>query len=220
MDVQGYTKTFTMDQGTILGNDQEFQALYNAPLTDGKRQGICCGLSMIWAARRMMYHDETPEQRKQALVGHGGFRFGGRSQDIMMAKGDADGGVEDLYRGWFGDSLATYVLRIVGGSVIDNPQPISLSVLADGAQGSGTYCLYNMGLDTAGGGAAHMVASYTSHGTFGLGFNRHFYFFDPNMGEYRIGMDEVQAFLRGVLNAYENTFLGVNYFDQFRVERG
>lgn len=27
MDVRGYTKTFDMNQGTILGNDQESQAL-------------------------------------------------------------------------------------------------------------------------------------------------------------------------------------------------
>lgn len=136
-----------------------------------------------------------------------------------MAKGDADGGVEDLYRGWFGDSLATHVLRIVGGSVLDNPSPVSMDALVDGASSSGAYCLYNMGLSTAGGGAAHMVASCMSHGTFGLGFNRHFYFFDPNMGEYRIGTDDMQPFLRGVMDAYESSFLGVNYFDQFQVER-
>jgi len=218
MQVEGYSKTFSMDQGAILGNDQMFQALYGAPLTDGKRQGICCGLSMIWAARRMMFHDEGPEERRQALVSHGGFRFGGRSQDIMMAKGDVAGGVEDLYRGWFGDSLATYVLRIVGGSVIDNPQPLSVAVLENGAKAPGTYCLYNMGLNTAGGGASHMVASYASHGT--LGFFRHFYFFDPNMGEYRISVDDIQPFLQAVVKAYRNTFLGVNYFDQFQVERG
>lgn len=218
MQVAGYTKTFSMDQGTILGNDQMFQALYNAPLTDGKRQGICCGLSMIWAARRMMYHDEGPEERRAGLVSTGGFRFGGRSQDIMMAKGDAPGGVEDLYRGWFADSLATYVLRIVGGSVVDNPWTGSVGDLVDGAKRRGAYCLYNLGLDTASGPASHMVASYASHGT--LGMNRHFYFFDPNMGEYRIGTGDIEHFLGKVADAYLAGFMGINYFDQFEVERG
>lgn len=30
MQVQGYEKTFAMDQDAILSNDQEFQALFNA----------------------------------------------------------------------------------------------------------------------------------------------------------------------------------------------
>ena len=219
MEVAGYTKTFSMDQGTVLSNDQMFHALFNAPLTDGKRQGICCGLSMVWVARRIMFHDETPEQRKAALVSHAGFRFGGRSQDIMMAS-DGDGSTEETYRGWFGDALATYVLRIVGGTVVDNQEPASIDALVRGATTTGAYCLYNMEVKTATGGGAHMVASYCSHGTFGLGFNRSFYFFDPNMGEYKVGTDEVAPFLTAVRTAYENTFLGVGDFDQFQVERG
>ena len=219
MLVQGYEKTFAMDQGAVLGNDQEFHALFNAPLTDAKRRGICCGLSMVWVARRMMYHDETPEQRKASLVSHAGFRFGGRSQDIMMAS-DGDGGTEELYGGWFGPALSTYVLRIVGGTVVDNPEPASLEALVAGATTTGAYCLYNMGIATNNGDASHMIASYCSHGTFGLGFNRSVYFFDPNMGEYRIGTDDVVPFLKAFRTAYENTFLGINDFDQFQVERG
>lgn len=220
MEVPGYTKTFSMDQGRILGNDQIFQALFNAPLSDGKRQGICCGLSIVWVARRMMFHDETAEQRCTGLVSFGGFRFGGRSQDIMMAAPDAPGGssLEDMYRSWFSDALATYVLRIVPGSVLSNPRPISISALVDGAKSAGTYCLYNIGLQTATGPAAHMVASYASHGT--MGMNRHFYFFDPNMGEYRIGTGDMADFLLKVAQAYNGTFLSVTGFDQFEVERG
>lgn len=41
MEVAGFKKTFSLDQGSILGNDQTFQALYNAPLSDDKRSGIC-----------------------------------------------------------------------------------------------------------------------------------------------------------------------------------
>lgn len=37
MDIAGQTKTFPMGQGKILGNDQTFQLLCNAPLTDGER---------------------------------------------------------------------------------------------------------------------------------------------------------------------------------------
>ncbi|MBR0651439.1 hypothetical protein GXW78_17345 [Roseomonas terrae] len=208
-----------MDQGATLGNDQEFHALFNAPLTDGKRQGICCGLSMVWVARRIMFHDETPDQRKAALVSQGGFRFGGRSQDIMMAS-DGDGTTEETYKGWFGPALETYVLRIIGGTVIDNPRPASLDVLVSGATTTGAYCLYNIGIKTSKGNAAHMIASYCSHGTFGLGFNRSVYFYDPNMGEYRIGTDDVVPFLRAFRRSYEDEFLGLNDFDQFQVERG
>jgi hypothetical protein len=75
-----------------------------------------------------------------------------------------------------------------------------------------------MGLRTATGNAGHMVASYASHGT--LGINRHFYFFDPNMGEYKIGTGDVKRFLQGVMTAYLNVFQGINYFDCFQVIRG
>ncbi len=219
MDIPGYTKSFGMDQGAILGNDQEFHALFNAPLTDGKRQGICCGLSMVWIARRIMFHDESPEQRRAGLVSHAGFRFGGRSQDIMTAS-DGDGSTEETYKGWFGPALQTYVLRIIGGTVVDNPAPASIDVLVPGATTTGAYCLYNMGLTTASGDAAHMMASYCSHGTFGMGFNRSFYFFDPNMGEYKVGADDVVPFLTAMKRAYEGAFRGVDDLDQFQVERG
>ncbi|WP_244408339.1 hypothetical protein [Roseomonas fluvialis] len=103
---------------------------------------------------------------------------------------------------------------------MDNPRPASIDALVPGATTNGAYGLYNMGLSTTTGRAAHMMASYCSHGTFGLGFNRSFYFFDPNMGEYRIGTDDVVPFLRALNTAYQDAFLGVNDIDQFQVERG
>jgi hypothetical protein len=218
MDVPGYTKTFSMDQGQILGNDQIFQALFNAPLSDGKRQGICCGLSIVWCARRMMFHDESAQERCTGLVSMGGFRFGGRSQDIMMAAPTAGTTTEEVYRSWFDPALKTYVLRMVQGSVVRNPRPISISKMVEAVKPSGTYSLYNIGLETTTGSAAHMVASYASHGT--MGMNRHFYFFDPNMGEYRIGTGDTGDFLLKVAEAYDSSFVSLTGFDLFEIERG
>lgn len=48
MEVNGFKKCFPLDQGSILGNDQTFQALYSAPLNDPRRSGICAGLSLVW----------------------------------------------------------------------------------------------------------------------------------------------------------------------------
>ncbi|MEO3473127.1 hypothetical protein AAFN86_14755 [Roseomonas sp. CAU 1739] len=219
MEVAGYTKTFSMDQGTVLSNDQMFHALFNAPLTDGKRQGICCGLSMVWAARRMMFHDETAEQRCSALVSTGGFRFGGRSQDIMMAAPDPAGGagIADYVEAWFGPSLKTYVLRPILTTVAFGANQTAgglAGTLVGLGKTAGTYTLYSM---TFTDGAAHMVASYASHGT--LGMNRHFYFFDPNMGEYRIGTGDAEKFLTKMFQAYEQSWTIANAL-AFEVERG
>lgn len=218
MEVPGYKKSFSLDQGKILGNDQVFQALFNAPLSDAKRQGICCGLSIVWVARRMMFHEEDAEARCTGLVSFGGFRFGGRTQDIMMAAPDAGSTAAELYQSWFGPALQPYALRIVAGSVKSNPRPISVEDLVDAAKPAGTYCLYNIGLETSTGGAAHMVASYASHGT--LGMNRHFYFFDPNMGEYRIGTGDIADFMTKVAVAYDDAFVSITGFDVFEVQRG
>jgi|GEM_PF-3574799 len=218
MNVAGYSKSFSMDQGKILGNDQIFHALFNAPLTDAKRQGICCGLSIVWVARRMMFHDENAEARCTGLVSFGGFRFGGRTQDIMMAAPDAGTTTADLYQSWFGPALEPYALRIIAGSVKSNPRPINISTLVASATPAGAYCLYNIGLETSTGPAAHMVASYASRGT--LGMNRHFYFFDPNMGEYRIGTSDAGDFLGKVALAYDSAFVKITGFDVFEVKRG
>jgi len=222
MDVQGYTKTFAMDQGTILGNDQTFQALFNAPLTDGKRGGICSGLSMIWAARRMMFHDETPDQRQSALVAGSGFRWGGQSQDIHVASRGAGGGgtFEEQIANNYGEALRVYALRIRGGSLVQGTgtsSEMADAVVSD-VKAAGGYYLWLLVLDTPTGVAGHMCASYASKGT--LGMNRHFYFFDPNMGEYRVGTGEAAALLTGVFDAYAGDNMPCSLALAFEVERG
>ncbi|GGJ04371.1 hypothetical protein [Neoroseomonas lacus] len=219
MQVDGYKKTFSMDQGQVLGNDQTFQALYNAPLTDGKREGICSGLSMIWLARRMMFHDESAEQRYQALFTGAGFRWGGKTQDGMG--GVVGSNWAEYFQSMHGDQLAVYALRIIAKSVVNCDHTSGAgdaSAIWPTVKHSGAYCLYNIGLTTASGPAAHMVASYASGGT--LGLNRHFYLFDPNMGEYRISLSDGESFLAKWVEAYEAAFSGVTYFSAFEVERG
>ena len=62
-----------------------------------------------------------------------------------------------------------------------------------------------------------MVASYSSQGSL-LG-GKHFYFFDPNMGEFRINAKDSFDFTWNMFEAYANEFLGVRYVDVFEVAR-
>jgi hypothetical protein len=123
VDVAGFTKTFAIDQGAVLGMDALFQALFNAPLTDPKRDGICTGLSMIWLSRRMMFHKEDSAMRLEALTGTRGgaaFRWGGKTQDTHLRSGTGAGSVEQQYQTMYGEALRPYVLRIKAGSTVDN----------------------------------------------------------------------------------------------------
>ena len=220
MDVAGYTKAFSMDQGRVLGNDQLFQALYSAPMTDPKREGICTGLSMIWLARRMMFHSETAEQRFAALATGAAFKWGGKTQDIHLAAGTGAGGYYDMLQQMYGEALQAYALRIVASScnaTFDGTPSVLGQAGADASKDKGTYCLWNIGLATPSGNAGHMVATYASHGT--LGMNRHLYYFDPNMGEYRIGVGNAVDFFTKVFEAYQGMFGGLNYLATFEVER-
>jgi hypothetical protein len=220
MEVPGYTKTFSMDQGEMLGNDQTFQALYNAPLTDAKRQGICCGLSITWLARRMMFHDETANQRKAAIYTGAGFVWGGKTQDAHNTAGTAGANVQAIAEQMWNEPLRPYVLRVARGAAAEfGTDPSALAgPVAGRVNGTGDYCLWNIGLTPASGACAHIVASYTSHGT--LGFSKHFYFFDPNMGEYRIDRGDIEDFTQKMLETYASDFRGVNYVVTARTERG
>jgi hypothetical protein len=223
VDVAGYTKTFAMSQGDVLGNDQTFQALFDAPLTDAKRQGICCGLSIIWLARRKLFHDETAEQRKSALYTGAGFIWGGRTQDAHNAAGTAGADIQAIAEQMWNDPLRPYVLRVArGAKVAYGTDPGALAGSAAGrVDGAGDYCLWNIGLSPPSGNCAHIVASYTSHGALGLGLaGKTFYFFDPNLGEYAIPSGDIEDFTKKLLEAYQTEFGGVRYVVTARVERG
>lgn len=220
MNVQGYTKTWALDQGQFLGNDQLFQALYNLPLSDGKRNGICTGLSMIWLARRMMFHNESAEERMKAIYTNAAFIWGGKSQDIHVASGTNDGDSYTAMNQMYGDALKAYALRVVGSNckgVFSTEIRKLADIATDVADPPGTYALWSIGLSTSTGDAGHMVASYSSHGSL-LG-GKHFYFFDPNMGEYRISAKDSFDFTYRMFEAYAGMFLGVRYVDVFEVGR-
>jgi hypothetical protein len=220
MDVRGYTKNWGLDQGQFLGNDQLFQALYNAPLTDDKRDGICTGLSMIWLARRMMFHNETAEQRASAIFTNAAFRWGGKSQDIHLAAGTGAGAIVDQMKAMYDGPLAAYALKIVASNCKAkfSSDPDDLAYTAtDVADPSGTYALWNIGLQTSTGSAGHMVASYSSRGSIIGG--KHFYFFDPNMGEYRIPAKHSYDFCCNMFESYASAFQGLTYVAAFEVDR-
>lgn len=220
MQVAGYDKNWALDQGQFLGNDQLFQSLYSAPLTDAKRSGICTGLSMIWLARRMMFHNETADQRMKAIYTNAAFIWGGKSQDIHLASGAGAGETYGAMHGMYGDALQAYALRIVASnckSVFSNEPRALAGTATDVADPAGTYCLWNIGLVTSTGDAGHMVASYSSHGSL-LG-GKHFYFFDPNMGEYRISTKDSFDFAWNMFEAYQAAFQAIKYVATFEVDR-
>ena len=222
MQVAGFTRSFVIDQGTVLGMDQLFAALFNKPLTDPKRDGICTGLSMIWLARLMLMHNETPKQRQDALHSVGGYRWGGKSQDIHLGAGGAGNVDSDAtWKSHYDAALKAYVLTIVGNSTVGfgcADVKGTAKAFAPSAIVKHTYRLWNVGLRTNTGNAGHMVASYASGGT--LGLNRHLYFFDPNMGEYKVDTGDAAKFVEAWLTAYGTTFVGLNYLASFAVRRG
>ena len=58
---------------------------------------------MIWLARRMMFHNETAEQRMKAIYTNAAFRWGGKSQDIHMSAGGGAGETYDAMNAMYGD---------------------------------------------------------------------------------------------------------------------
>ena len=220
MDVEGYKKTFAMDQGVILSNDQNFQAMYGAPLTDPKRSGICTGLSMIWLARTMTFPDDNAKKREAAL-NEAAFIWGGKTQDNHLALGDPGGSMDSFFHHAYGEPLRAYSLVISPNSTVEVDVASLSGAAANFAphiKDKGTYRLWNIGLKTAGGSAGHMVASYASGGK--MGFFRHLYFFDPNMGEYKIDTGDTAKFVEAWLKSYNNTILGVLWLASFEVEYG
>jgi hypothetical protein len=220
MEVKGFKKSFSLDQGSILGNDQTFQALFNAPLNDGKRGGICCGLSLVWLARRMMFHDETAEQRAASLISTPGFQWGGKTQDIHNASPASGSGWGEYLETMLGEALRAYVMRIVPATVSEGAHSDAggdAQIMWQPAKSAGSYVLHYIWLDDRGSSCAHWTASYASHGT--MGTNRHFYHFDPNMGEYRVGAGDGEKYLKGWVQAYLDTFTGVRHVCSVELQR-
>lgn len=211
MEVEGYVTSFAMNQFDQLSNDQTFLALFNAPLDNHKRSGICAGLCMVWVARRIMFPDETPEKRSTVLNSSGSFQFAGRSQDIHIAAAGGGDEVADMVRNEFAEALKAYALRVVGTNVdmADSSAGDMAEMGWSVAEHAGSRCLYNIGYIRGGG---HMAASFTLP-------DRSFNFFDPNIGEYQIAPREAQAFLEAWVNAYEAANAAFDYVCAFEVER-
>ncbi|MBR0670373.1 hypothetical protein [Neoroseomonas soli] len=222
MHVDGFKKTFALDQGAVLSNDQVFQALYNAPLTDDKRGGICCGLSLIWLARRMMFHNESAEQRAAALVSMPGFSWGGKTQDIHNASPASGSGWADYLETMLSEALRVYVLRLVRPTISDGAHSNAAgdaAIMWAPARPAGSYVLHYIWLDMPGSanGCGHWTASYTSHGSFGRA--GHFYHFDPNMGEHRVSTSDAETYLAGWVQAYDSGFSGIRYLCSVELTR-
>jgi len=206
MYVPGFVKSFNIDQGMTLGNDQLFQATYHAPLTDYKRRGICMGLSAVWLSRLLMWHNETPQQRFQALQGIPGFQFGGRAQDLS------------------GDSppLQAFGLTSVAGSdstiPVNNHRAAAARQFAPCVTPVHTSRLWGIRLSLRYSRAGHMVASYASGGK--LGLRRHLYFFDANMGEYIIDIKDTAEFVKSWLLSYDTHLGMVESLRSFAVQGG
>jgi hypothetical protein len=175
---------------------------------------------MIWAARRMMFHSESAEQRSKAIFTNAAFIWGGKSQDIHLASGTNDGDSYTAMNHMYGEALKAYALRVVGSNckgVFSGDYRKLADTATDVAEPAGTYALWSIGLSTSSGDAGHMVASYSSHGSMVGG--KHFYVFDPNIGEFRISTKDSYDFTWNLFEAYAGEFLGVRYVDVFEVAR-
>jgi hypothetical protein len=120
-----------------------------------------------------------------------------------------------------GEALRAYVLRMVPATISEGAHSDAAgdaALMWAPSAGAGAYVLHYIWLTDRGSAVGHWTASYASHGTFGR--NRHFYHFDPNMGEYRVGTDQGPDYLKGWVKAYEDTFQGVNHVCSVELQRG
>jgi hypothetical protein len=220
--IKGYKPIYAMDQHKVLGNDQVWKALYDAPKTNPKRNGICQGLSMAWIHRVIKNHKETPDQRQKAFLGPKGtgdlvmFQRGGDAQDLALAGSAAFSAVqgsEPYYTQRYGKALAVYGLHYIPNSgKLVSGQHLSVDEMAKvisewSVIENRGYRVYGVAWQQDGGLAGHFCASYVSSGKI-FGFGRHLYFFDSNEGEYKIDLGrESGKFFTQWLKTYSDSEL-------------
>jgi hypothetical protein len=222
MQVPGYddSRTFLIDQNTVLGNDQLFQATYNAPLTDPKRDGVCSGLSIVWIARRIMWHKESPKERLKQLGSTGGYRFAGRTQDIPALHSGSEATRYETYLKMYGPSLRPFALKFTRGRfvTINYETDYVDDEIVPEVDRFQKYHLFNFQVGPANNRGWHTVACYSSMGKWNSS-QGNFYLFDPNMGEYKIKSDGTAEFLTAFFDEYVKVFGGVRLIDCFEVGR-
>lgn len=228
--IKGYEPTWAMNQFDVLSNDQLFQSTFRAPLTDHKRAGICIGLSMAWIARVMANHSETPADREKAFKKSGMwpmmYTASGKAQDLAdasfgkLAKKEFKS--NDPITEQFGAALKLYKLKnVVGSDIFEQTGKTAelgkdLAEFLSATTSIKKYRLYSIKFKTANDIAGHCCASYVSSGKI-FGWSRHLYFFDSNLGEYKVGMDESAKFLAAWLKEYAE--IGFLQLMSFEVEK-
>ena len=86
MDVPGFKKSFEFEQKRYLESYKTFKNTFDAPPNDPKRLGICYGLSLLWAARLIEFHHETPQQRLDTMASKAGLCASGQIQDVVNSE--------------------------------------------------------------------------------------------------------------------------------------
>lgn len=217
-------ETFKMSQGEVLGNDQVFQATFNAPLNDPKRAGICAGLSMLWVRNFIAHHGWTAEQRKTGLRTMSAYRKAGETQDIHHRDILRVTSRENWIQTGYGAALRNNNLRAATSSLIctESSDPAVLAKsMEDAAKAKYSYRLYFLLMRLPGVDAmcGHVVASYASSGKI-FGFGRHLYFFDCEIGEYKIEIGQTNTWLTQWLKAWQARPVTLVELRSFAVEAG
>ena len=153
----------------------------------------------------MRFHSQTPNQRKEGLKTAAAYRKVGDTQDIHH-----NSTLPDCYETWisrsYGGALRNNSLAAVTSSLIvkESPNPSILSAaMATAAATKHAYRFYHLTMRTKGTTnlSGHVGASYASGGT--LGFYRHLYFFDCNIGEFKIDIADTNKWLVAWLQTYQ-----------------
>jgi hypothetical protein len=158
-----------------------------------------------------MWHNETPQQRLQALSGIPGYQFGGRAQDLNRIEWPA-----------YNNLLQAFGLTSVAGSSLTIPvntqRARAARQFAPLVTPVHTCRLWDIRLHVGFSHPGHAVASYASGGK--LGLMRHLYFFDANMGEYIVDIGDTAEFVKSWLLSYDTDVGMVESISSFAVQGG
>ena len=153
--------------------------------------GVCFGLTSVWAGRHKSHKGETSEIRMKAVTGAAGWD---EAKNIQLAYfGDAKGNEKTHVAGFWTNKGFK-----IGDTTTENIDAGDENSVAEALKNmfitaGKTHQYTALGFKCANGG--HQMVSYHSGGKiFGVG--SHLYFYDPNNGEFKIPHSKLTEFFK------------------------
>jgi hypothetical protein len=184
------TKKFLLAYKTVThsqSSDERVKALKDTKIFNG----VCFGLTTVWAGRHKSHKGETPGIRMNAVTGEAGFA---EAKKIQLAYfGDAKGN-EKAHEASFwkskGFNLGSFTTEYISANDDESVAEALTNMFITAGK---THQYTALGFKCGNGG--HQMVSYHSGGkVFGIG--SHLYFYDPNNGEFKIPHSKLKEFFK------------------------